>query len=56
RVGGLNRECFSKRAFSGSFTEVALNISRMIAVMYAYDGGENRRLPIHDDYIRMLLF
>ncbi|KAL5207163.1 hypothetical protein ABZP36_031598 [Zizania latifolia] len=52
----LNRECFSRRAFSGGFTEAALNASRMVTVMYAYDGGEQRRLPVLDDYIRMLLF
>ncbi|KAG8057941.1 hypothetical protein GUJ93_ZPchr0002g24019 [Zizania palustris] len=52
----LNRECFSKRAFSGDFTKAALNVSRMVAVMYAYDGEEQRRLPILDDYIKMLLF
>ncbi|KAL5207926.1 hypothetical protein ABZP36_032361 [Zizania latifolia] len=52
----LNRECFSRRTFSGGFTEAALNVSRMVGVMYAYDGGEQRRLPVLDDYIRMLLF
>ncbi|KAG8057947.1 hypothetical protein GUJ93_ZPchr0002g24498 [Zizania palustris] len=51
----LNKECFSRRAFSGGFTEMALNVSRMVAVMYAYDGGEERRLSLLDDYIRMLL-
>ncbi|KAL5207474.1 hypothetical protein ABZP36_031909 [Zizania latifolia] len=52
----LNRECFSRRTFSGGFTEAALNVSRMVGVMYAYDGGEQRRIPVLDDYIRMLLF
>ncbi|KAG8057942.1 hypothetical protein GUJ93_ZPchr0002g25796 [Zizania palustris] len=43
----LNRECFSRRAFSGDFTEAALNVARMVGVMY--------KLPVLDDYVRMLL-
>ncbi|KAL5208557.1 hypothetical protein ABZP36_032992 [Zizania latifolia] len=34
----LNRERFSRRAFSDGFTEAALNMSRMVAVMYTCDG------------------
>ncbi|KAL5207066.1 hypothetical protein ABZP36_031501 [Zizania latifolia] len=52
----LNRECFSRRAFSGGFTEAALYVARMVGVMYAYNGGKQSRLPALDDYIRMLLF
>ncbi|KAG8057944.1 hypothetical protein GUJ93_ZPchr0002g26694 [Zizania palustris] len=52
----LNRECFSKRVFSDGFTEAALNISRMITVMYTYNDSEHSRLPILDDYIKMFLF
>ncbi|KAF0935015.1 hypothetical protein E2562_029536 [Oryza meyeriana var. granulata] len=53
----LNRECFSgsrRPAFSAGFTQAALNAARMVGVMYGYDGEE--RLPVLDDYIRILLF
>uniref|UniRef100_A0A0D9VBH9 Terpene synthase N-terminal domain-containing protein n=1 Tax=Leersia perrieri TaxID=77586 RepID=A0A0D9VBH9_9ORYZ len=53
----LNCECFSslkRSGFSNGFTQAALNIARMVGVMYGYDGEQ--RLPVLDDYIRNLLF
>uniref|UniRef100_J3L936 S-linalool synthase n=1 Tax=Oryza brachyantha TaxID=4533 RepID=J3L936_ORYBR len=53
----LNRECFSssrRPAFPAGFTRAALNGARMVGVMYGYDGEQ--RLPVLDDYVRMLLF
>ncbi|KAL5218604.1 hypothetical protein ABZP36_019288, partial [Zizania latifolia] len=38
----------STRAFSDGFTDVALNTSRTVDVIYAYDGGEQRRLLVQD--------
>uniref|UniRef100_J3N3L7 Terpene synthase metal-binding domain-containing protein n=1 Tax=Oryza brachyantha TaxID=4533 RepID=J3N3L7_ORYBR len=54
----LNRECFffslSGRSFPAGFTQAALNAARMVGVMYGHDG--ERRLPVLDDYLKMLLF
>lgn len=50
----LNRECFSRRSFSSSFIQASLNGARMVSVMYGYDSEQ--RLPVLEDYIRMLLF
>uniref|UniRef100_A0A0D3EZZ2 S-linalool synthase n=1 Tax=Oryza barthii TaxID=65489 RepID=A0A0D3EZZ2_9ORYZ len=58
----LNRECFSASpsrsspatTFPAGFTQAALNAARMVGVMYGYDG--ERRLPVLDVYVRMLLF
>ncbi|CAL4889567.1 unnamed protein product [Urochloa decumbens] len=49
----LNRECFSRRTFSPSFTQACLNAARMVSVMYAYD--QEKRLPVLEDYMRILL-
>ncbi|RLM79572.1 hypothetical protein C2845_PM12G01350 [Panicum miliaceum] len=49
----LNRECFSRRTFSGSFARACFNAARMVSVMYSYD--EEQRLPVLEDYMRMLL-
>jgi len=49
----LNRECFSRRTFSGSFAQACFNAARMVSVMYSYDKEQN--LPVLEDYMRMLL-
>nr|CAB3448623.1 unnamed protein product [Digitaria exilis] len=49
----LNRECFSRRTFSDSFSQACLNAARMVSVMYSYD--KEQRLPVLEDYMRMLL-
>ncbi|CAN6226986.1 unnamed protein product [Urochloa humidicola] len=49
----LNRECFSQRTFSGSFTQACFNAARMVSVMYSYD--KEQRLPVLEDYMKMLL-
>ena len=49
----LNRECFSRRTFSSRFTQASLNVARMVSVMYSYD--KEQRLPVLEDYMRMLL-
>ncbi|KAF7011277.1 hypothetical protein CFC21_025603 [Triticum aestivum] len=52
----LNRECFSgtKSTLSHTFIGASLNFARMVRVMYGYD--DEQRLPILEDYTRMLLF
>ncbi|XP_037470843.1 S-(+)-linalool synthase, chloroplastic-like [Triticum dicoccoides] len=52
----LNRECFSgtNSALSHAFVGTSLNFARMVHVMYGYD--DEHRLPILEDYTRMLLF
>lgn len=51
----LNRESFfSGKAFPASFTQAALNAARMVGVMHGHDGEQ--RLPVLEDYLRMLLF
>jgi len=49
----LNRECFSRRTFSGSFAQACFNAARMVSVMYSYD--KEQRLPVLEDYMWMLL-
>ncbi|OEL22389.1 S-(+)-linalool synthase, chloroplastic, partial [Dichanthelium oligosanthes] len=49
----LNRECFSRRTFSGSFLQASLNAARMVSVMYSYD--KEQRLLVLEDYMRMLM-
>jgi len=49
----LNRECFSRRAFPPSVTRISLNLARMVRVLFGYDEGQ--RLPVLEEYIRMLL-
>ncbi|XP_037455881.1 S-(+)-linalool synthase, chloroplastic-like isoform X2 [Triticum dicoccoides] len=52
----LNNECFSgmKLTLSHSFITASLNFARMVRVMYGYD--DEQKLPILEDYTRMLLF
>ena len=52
----LNREWFSgtNSALSHAFVGTSLNFARMVRVMYGYD--DEHRLPILEDYTRMLLF
>ena len=52
----LNNECFSgmKLTLSHSFITASLNFARMVRVMYGYDNEQ--KLPILEDYTRMLLF
>ena len=52
----LNKECFSrmKSTLSHSFITASLNFARMVRVMYGYD--DEQKLPILEDYTRMLLF
>ena len=49
----IARECFSRRTFSGSFAQACFNAARMVSVMYSYD--KEQRLPVLEDYMRMLL-
>ncbi|XP_051207105.1 S-(+)-linalool synthase, chloroplastic [Lolium perenne] len=51
----LNRVCFSgtKSSLSPSFVGASLNFARMVGVMYDYD--DKQRLPVLEDYTRMLL-
>ncbi|KAI4979226.1 hypothetical protein ZWY2020_015979 [Hordeum vulgare] len=51
----LNKECFSgiKSTLSHSFIAASLNFARMVRVMYSYD--DEQKLPILEDYTRMLL-
>ncbi|KAM3309678.1 hypothetical protein ACQJBY_030770 [Aegilops geniculata] len=53
---GLNRECFSRTTstLSHSFITASLNFARMVRVMYGYD--DEQKLPVLEDYTRMLLF
>ena len=53
---GLNRECFcrTKSTLSHSFMTASLNFARMVRVMYGYD--DEQKLPVLEDYTRMLLF
>ncbi|KAF7088199.1 hypothetical protein CFC21_091333 [Triticum aestivum] len=52
----LNRECFSRTnsTLPPSFIGASLNFARMVSVMYGYD--DKQRLPVLEDYSRMLLF
>lgn len=49
----INRECFSKSSFSPTFVGASLNFARMVGIMYGYD--DEQRLPVLEDYFRMLL-
>jgi (3S)-linalool synthase len=51
----LNRECLlsTRSSFSCSFLGALLNFARMVSVMYSYD--DEKRLPVLEDYTRMLL-
>ena len=52
----LNRVCFTgtKTSLSPSFIRASLNFARMVGVMYGYDNEQ--RLPVLEEYTRMLLF
>ena len=52
----LNRECFSGTKSTLSHTSIgaSLNFARMVRVMYSYD--DEQKLPVLEDYTRMLLF
>ncbi|KAM0897304.1 hypothetical protein ACQ4PT_022663 [Festuca glaucescens] len=51
----LNRECLlrTRSSLSCSFLGALLNSARMVGVMYSYD--DEQRLPVLEDYTRMLL-
>uniref|UniRef100_A0ACD5TBY3 Uncharacterized protein n=1 Tax=Avena sativa TaxID=4498 RepID=A0ACD5TBY3_AVESA len=51
----LNRECLSnmRPTLSCRFANALLNSARMVGVMYSYD--DEQRLPVLEDYTRMLL-
>ncbi|XP_050371255.1 (3S,6E)-nerolidol synthase 1-like [Argentina anserina] len=49
----LNQECFSCNPFSESFTQLALNVSRMVPMMYDYN--DNHRLPSLEENMKSLL-
>ncbi|KAE8794704.1 Linalool synthase, chloroplastic [Hordeum vulgare] len=53
---GLNRVCFcgTKSTLSHSFITASLNFARMVRVMYGYDNEQ--KLPVLEDYTKMLLF
>ncbi|KAI4962704.1 hypothetical protein ZWY2020_027826, partial [Hordeum vulgare] len=53
---GLNRVCFcgTKSTLSHSFITASLNFARMVRVMYGHDNEQ--KLPVLQDYTRMLLF
>lgn len=48
----LNKECFNLKNHS-SFQEAALNLARMVPLMYSYDG--NQRLPELEKYVQLML-
>ncbi|KAL0327368.1 UNVERIFIED_CONTAM: Tricyclene synthase 0e23, chloroplastic [Sesamum angustifolium] len=51
----LNQECCRLNHFSAAcFKRYALNLARMVPLMYAYD--ENQRLPLLEEYMRRALF
>ncbi|KAM5588541.1 (3S,6E)-nerolidol synthase 1-like [Rosa sericea] len=49
----LNQECFSCNPFSESFTQLALNVSRMVPMMYDYNA--HHRLPSLEENMKSLL-
>jgi (3S)-linalool synthase len=51
----LNRVCLSRTRSSlpSSFVGALLNSARMVGIMYSYD--DEKRLPVLEDYTRMLL-
>ncbi|KAL2485812.1 S-(+)-linalool synthase [Abeliophyllum distichum] len=52
----LNKECFrlNQNSSISSFTKAALNLARMVPLMYSYD--DNQRLPVLEEYINSTLF
>ncbi|KAL6977682.1 putative terpene synthase 13 [Sarracenia purpurea var. burkii] len=50
----LNRESLSPNPFSTTFTKAALNLARMIPLMYSYD--DNHNLPILEEYMKSMLY
>ncbi|KAL3519579.1 hypothetical protein ACH5RR_017728 [Cinchona calisaya] len=50
----LNMEFLRLNRFSSSFQRAALNLARMVPLMYSYD--DNQRLPDLDEYIESILF
>nr|BBE32339.1 linalool/nerolidol synthase [Chengiopanax sciadophylloides] len=48
----LNKECLLPNPFSATFTKAALNLARMVPLMYSYD--DNHRLPVLEDYIKSM--
>ncbi|PQP92164.1 hypothetical protein Pyn_15275 [Prunus yedoensis var. nudiflora] len=50
----LNQECFSSNPFSESFTKLALNVARMVPMMYDYN--TQHRLPSLEENMKSLLF
>ncbi|KAJ3685746.1 hypothetical protein LUZ61_014910 [Rhynchospora tenuis] len=50
----LNKEYFFNKSFSPYFKEASLNCARMVSVMYSYN--EEKKLPLLNDYIQILLF
>ncbi|KAL2495266.1 S-(+)-linalool synthase [Forsythia ovata] len=51
----LNKECFrlNQNSSISSFTKAALNIARMVPLMYNYD--DNQQLPVLEEYINSTL-
>ena len=49
----LNQKCFSCNPFSESFTQLALNVSRMVPMMYDYNA--HHRLPSLEENMKTLL-
>ncbi|KAL2475530.1 S-(+)-linalool synthase [Abeliophyllum distichum] len=52
----LNKECFrlNQNSSISSFTKAALNLARMVPLMYSYD--DNQGLPVLEEYINSTLF
>ncbi|KAK9907036.1 hypothetical protein M0R45_002489 [Rubus argutus] len=49
----LNQKCFSCNPFTESFTQLALNVSRMVPMMYDYNA--HHRLPSLEENMKTLL-
>ncbi|KAG6386927.1 hypothetical protein SASPL_152107 [Salvia splendens] len=50
----LNKECFNMNNHSTRpFQEAALNLARMVPLMYSYD--DNQRLPVLAEYMNLML-
>ncbi|KAK8607879.1 hypothetical protein V6N13_023324 [Hibiscus sabdariffa] len=50
----LNQQSLSRESFSMTFCKAALNIARIVPLMYSYD--ENQRLPSLEEYMKSLLY
>lgn len=52
---GLNKECFMNHRSPShdEFQEAALNLARMVPLMYSYD--HNQRLPLLKQYVHLML-